>query len=61
MIGELRGKGEVYAWAIILILFLILGLFSGDDGMFECFADLVTGTFDFMLGILGVLSEKIRN
>ena len=31
MIGELRGRREVIAWAIILGIFLILGLYSGKD------------------------------
>ena len=61
MIGELRGKGEVCAWTIILTVFLIVGLLSGDNGVFECFADIVIGIFDFVLRILGVLSEKIRD
>ena len=61
MIGELRGKKEFWAWAIMLAVFLILGLLTDQNGLVECFTKFASNLFDFIIELLNVLSEKIGN
>ena len=59
MIGELRGKEELYAWTIILCIFLILGVFTEGGELAQWCIEFASNLLDVISKVLGVLTEII--